>query len=213
MMDFLNNDDSLKNYGLDTNTWACAIIPDTYIYFWNSTPTKIFTKLYQASQKFWTKDRVQKVKQKNLTPEQAYTLASIIEEETNLKTDKTKITSVYLNRIDKNMALQADPTIKFAMKDFGLKRIYEKYLLIPSPYNTYLNKGLPPGPICTPSAETIDAVINAPKTDYIYFVANSDLDGSSVFTSNYAEHMKNAKLYQEALDKQDSIRKARQNMQ
>ena len=213
MINFLNNNDSLKNYGLDTNTWACAIIPDTYVYFWNSTPTKIFGKLYQASQKFWTKDKIQKAKQRNLSPEQAYTLASIIEEETNLRSDKTKITSVYLNRINKNMALQADPTIKFAMRDFGLKRIYERYLLIPSPYNTYLNKGLPPGPICTPSVETINAVINAPKTDYIYFVANSDLDGSSVFTSNYTEHMKNARLYQEALDKQDSIRRARENMQ
>ena len=209
MISFLNNNDSLRHYGLDSNTWTCAVIPNTYTYFWNSTPTKIFSKLYAASQKFWTENKKQKLRNNNLAPVQAYILASIIEEETNIKSDKGNIASVYINRIDKGMALQADPTIKFSMKDFGLKRIYEKYLLVQSPYNTYVNKGLPPGPICTPSIETLEEVINAPKTDYIYFVANSDLNGSSVFTSNYEEHMKYAKLYQEALNKQDSIRNAR----
>ena len=213
MINFLNNDDSLLKYGVDTSTWACTIIPDTYVYFWNSTPSKIFAKLYQASQRFWTKEKLQRLREKNLTTTQAYILASIIEEETSQRNDKGKITSVYINRMNRKMPLQADPTIKFAMRDFGLRRIYEKYLLTPSPYNTYLNKGLPPGPICTPSVETLDAVINAPKTDYIYFVANSDLNGGSVFTSSYKEHMKYAKLYQDALNKQDSIRNARQNMQ
>ena len=211
MIRFLNNDDSLAHYNVDTNTWACTIIPDTYTYFWNSTPTKIFTKLHSASQQFWTEDRSQKVKEKNLTPHQAYILASIIEEETNSKPDKGNIASVYVNRIAKGMPLQADPTVKFAMKDFGLKRIYEKYLAFQSPFNTYINKGLPPGPICTPSVETLREVINAPKTDYIYFVANSDLNGGSVFTSTYEEHMKYAKLYQQALNEQDSIRKAKQS--
>jgi len=213
MLDFLNNNDSLQHYNLDTNTWTCAIIPDTYRYFWNSTPTKIFSKLYAVSETFWTNDRKQKLRNNNLTAEQAYTLASIIEEETNLRVDKGKIASVYINRIDKGISLQADPTIKFAMRDFGLKRIYEKYLTVESPYNTYMNKGLPPGPICTPSVETLKEVINAPKTDYIYFVADSDLNGSSVFTSNYKDHMKYAKLYQQALNKQDSIKKARENLQ
>ena len=105
------------------------------------------------------------------------------------------------------MPLQADPTIKFAMKDFKLKRIYSSYLVVKSPYNTYANKGLPPGPICTPSVETIDAVLNAPKTSYLYFVASSNFDGSSVFSSSLAEHLKNAKAYQQALDKLDSANK------
>ena len=211
MMAFLANTDSLKHYDLDTNTWTCAIIPDTYTYFWNSTPTKIFSKLYAASKKFWTDDKKQKLKENNLTTTQAYTVASIIEEETNAKKDKGNIASVYINRIARNMPLQADPTIKFAMKDFALKRIYDKYLTVQSPYNTYTNKGLPPGPICTPSVETLQAVINAPKTDYMYFVANNDLNGGSIFTSTYAELMKYAKLYQEALNRQDSIRNAKQN--
>jgi len=213
MIRFLSNHDSLKHYGLDTNTWTCAIIPDTYTYFWNSTPTKIFSKLHSVSEKFWTEERRQKLKEKNLTPIQAYTLASIIEEETNLKTDKGNIASVYVNRIAKGMPLQADPTVKFAMKDFGLKRIYEKYLSFPSPFNTYINKGLPPGPICIPSVETLKEVIDAPKTDYIYFVANSDLNGGSVFTSTFEDHMKYAKMYQQALNAQDSIRKAKQSSQ
>jgi len=213
MISFLTNPDSLQHYGLDTNTWACAIIPDTYTYFWNTTPSKIFSKLNSASQKFWADERKRKALNHNLTPVQVYTLASIIEEETNFKNDKGNIASVYINRIVNGMPLQADPTVKFAMRDFGLKRIYEKYLSFSSPYNTYVNKGLPPGPVCTPSVETIDEVLNSPKTDYIYFVANSDLNGGSVFTSNYEEHLKYAKLYQQALDKQDSIRKARQNSQ
>jgi len=211
MINFLNNNDSLRHYGLDTNTWTCAIIPDTYTYFWNSTPTRIFDKLYLSSQKFWTEQKIQKIKDENLNPTEAYILASIIEEETNSKNDKGNIASVYINRINKGMPLQADPTIKFAMKDFNLKRIYDKYLKVQSPYNTYANPGLPPGPICTPSVETLNAVINAPKTDYIYFVADSDLNGGSVFTSSYNEHKKYARLYQQALNTQDSIRKARQS--
>jgi len=211
MIHFLNNPDSMRHYDLDTNTWAFAIIPNTYTSFWNSTPTRIFSKLYASSKQFWTDDKKQKLANNNLNPLQACILASIIEEETNLKADKGKIASVYINRLAKGMPLQADPTIKFAMKDFALKRIYEKYLTASSPYNTYLNKGLPPGPICTPSVETLDEVINAPKTDYMYFVANSDFSGRHVFTTNYEDHKKYAKLFSEAQDRQDSIRKSKEN--
>jgi UPF0755 protein len=210
MMSFLSNNDSLSHYGVDTNTWACAIIPNTYTYFWNSSPTRIFEKLAAGAKDFWDSARLQHLQANGLSPVQASILASIIEEETNRKNDKGNIASVYVNRLQKAMPLQADPTIKFAMANFGLKRIYDKYLTIPSPYNTYQNKGLPPGPICTPSVETLEAVINAPKTNYIYFVANSDLNGGSVFTSTYEEHMKFAKLYQEALNRQDSIRRSRE---
>jgi UPF0755 protein len=213
IMDYLNSPDSLKKYDLDTNTAMSVLIPDTYTYFWNTTPEKIFQKLYDNSQKFWNDERRKKAADHGITPVQAYTLASIIEEETNSKADKPNIASVYLNRIKKGMPLQADPTIKFALKDFGLKRIYEKYLLVESPYNTYRNKGLPPGPICTPSRETIDEVLNSPGTEYLYFVAKSDLSGGSVFTTNFADHMKFAREYQQSLNKQDSIYKARQGTQ
>jgi UPF0755 protein len=115
------------------------------------------------------------------------------------------------------MPLQADPTVKFAMRDFGLKRIMHKHLVFPSPYNTYTNRGLPPGPICTPSIESIESVLDAPRTDNLYFVASSNFDGSHIFTSNYDDHMKYARLYQKELTilmkKKDSTAKANKILQ
>lgn len=207
MISFLDSPDSLKTFGLDTNTVMYAVIPNTYSIKWNSEPGKVFKKLYSEAQKFWTPERKKEADSLGLTPLQVYILASIVEEETNIKSDKLNIASVYLNRYKKGMNLQSCPTIKFAMKDFTLTRIYDKYLEIKSPYNTYRNKGLPPGPICTPQLETIDEVLNAPKTGYLYFVANSDMKGGTVFTSDYKEHLKYAKEYQEALDKLESKNK------
>jgi UPF0755 protein len=204
MMAFLDNPDSLDRYGLDTNTVMTAILPDTYTYFWNTTPSRIFKKIYENSQLFWNEERSEKAANHGLTPAQAYILASIVEEETNDKNDKPLIASVYLNRLSRGMLLQADPTIKFALRNFTLKRIYQKYLSVESPYNTYRNKGLPPGPICTPSRQTIEAVLDSPGTDYLYFVAKSDLSGKHVFTSNYNDHLKYAKEYQQLLNKLDS---------
>ena len=206
-MKFINHNDSLKPYGLDTFTVMAVILPDTYSYFWNSTVKKVFQKLFDEWQIFWNEERKTKASKLGLSPIQVTTLASIIDEESNYVPEKNIIASVYLNRITKKMPLQADPTIKFALKDFALKRVYEKHLLIESPYNTYKNTGLPPGPICTAQKETIDAVLNAPETDYLYFVAKSDFSGTHIFTTNYKDHIAKAKEYQQALDKQDSIRK------
>ncbi|MFZ5978742.1 MAG: endolytic transglycosylase MltG [Hydrotalea flava] len=201
VMQFLNSNDSLKEYHVDTATIFTIILPDTYTFYWNTSIRKIFNKLYIADSLFWTKNnRLQKTKEIGLTPTEVYILASIVEEESNIDDERGKIASVYLNRLHQNMALQACPTIKYAMKDFALTRIYEKYLLTPSPYNTYRNKGLPPGPICTPSTKCIDIVLNAPKTNYLYFVAKSDFSGYSHFSSNFAEHNAYAKQYQQALD-------------
>ena len=133
-------------------------------------------------------------------------LASIVEEETNAQSDKGKIASVYLNRMAKGIKLGADPTIKYAMRDFELKRIYDQYLKIESPYNTYTHEGLPPGPICTPSEPTLEAVISSPSTDYLYFVAKADFSGYSNFAATYKEHLEYAKAYRDALDKQQAIR-------
>ena len=127
-------------------------------------------------------------------------MASIVEEETNKEQDKGLIASVYMNRINAGIKLQADPTVKFAMKNFALKRILLKHLAYDSPFNTYQNAGLPPGPICTPSTKTIDAVLNAPQTNYIYFVAKPDWSGLSNFCQSYQEHLVNAKKYQHFLD-------------
>ena len=209
VVQFLNNDDSLKKYGTDTTTATWVIIPDKYTFFWNTTPKKIYQRLYDESKKFWTEERKQKANAQGLTPLQVYILASIVEEETNANAEKGNIASVYMNRLTHHMPLQADPTIKFAMRDFSLKRIYEKYLFTPSPYNTYRNTGLPPGPICTPSKTTIEAVLNAPKTDYLYFVANSSFNGTHVFSNTYEEHIKKAHEYQQALNERALLNEAK----
>lgn len=200
-MTFLSSNDSLQQLNTDTTQLFTTIIPDTYIFYWNTPLIKILKKLKDNSELFWQKDnRLAKAASKGLSKEEAYTLASIVEEETNFDSDKYKIASVYLNRLNKGMPLQACPTIKYAMQDFTITRIYEKYLSNPSPYNTYRKKGLPPGPICTPSSKTIDIVLNAPETDYLFFVAKSDFSGYHHFSNNYAAHDKYAKEYQKQLD-------------
>jgi UPF0755 protein len=212
MISFLSNNDSLKRFGVDTNTVLAVVMPNTYETKWNSTPGKVFQQFFTAYKQFWTPARKTKADSLHLTQTEIISLASIIEEETLKKADKYKIASTYLNRVRTGMKLQADPTVKFAMKNFALKRIVGAYLKTDSRYNTYMYAGIPPGPICTPSAETIDAVLDAPKTDYLYFVASHKFDGSSIFTSNYDDHMKYARLYQNELTRRmDSAKKAQAN--
>jgi UPF0755 protein len=200
IMAFLENNDSLKAYDLDSNTIMTAVFPNTYTYFWNTTPSRIFRKFFAAYNQYWTVEKKQLATDQKLTPTTAYILSSIIEEETSKNDDKGKIASVYINRLNKGMKLSADPTIKYAMRNFELKRVYQKYLFIESPYNTYMHAGLPPGPICTPSEQTMDAVLNAPRTNYLYFVAKPDFSGYSNFSENFNQHLKYAKAYQKALD-------------
>ena len=211
VINFLSSNDSLKTYGVDSHSVMTLIVPNTYLINWNSNFKKIFGRLKEEQKKFWNKERQQKAAAINLTPQQVYTMASIVEEETNKLKDKGLIASVYMNRISKGMKLEADPTVKYAMRDFGLKRILYGHLQYPSPYNTYQNTGLPPGPICTPSSETIDAVLDAPTTDYIFFVAKPDFNGYSNFASTYQEHLKFAKEYQLALDELIRKKQANQN--
>ena len=197
---FLDNNDSVLQFDVDTNNVMTIVIPNTYKYTWNTPVQKVLKKLYNEEQKFWNDERKKKAERLHFTPKEIYTIASIVEEETTREEDKGKIASVYINRLRKGMKLAADPTIKFAMKDFGLKRIYYKYLGYPSPYNTYLHPGLPPGPINTPSIKTIDAVLNAPETDYLFFVARLNSGGLSDFASTFREHSIYAKAYRDALD-------------
>lgn len=201
-MAFLNNTDSLAKYNTDTNTAMTAVIPNTYSIYWNSSPSKIFRKLYTEAQKFWTPERKDKASALNMTPQQVYTMASIVEEETKSDADRGKVASVYINRIETGQRLEADPTIKFALRNFGLKRIRDGHKLAvkDSPYNTYFKAGLPPGPICTPQPKTIDAVLNAPTTNYLFFVAQPNWSGLSNFTHSYEEHKINARNYQHFLD-------------
>lgn len=201
VMDYIYNIDSLAKLDVNSSTFMTLIIPNTYTLYWNTSPNRIFQRLKSEKENFWAKkDRLDKAKNLGFTPEQVYTIASIVEEETNKDDEKGNVASVYINRYKTGMPLGADPTIKFALKDFSIKRIYHKHLDVQSPYNTYRNTGLPPGPICTPSAKTIDAVLNSAKTNYMYFVAKSDFSGHHTFSSTYAEHLQHAKEYQKALD-------------
>jgi UPF0755 protein len=209
-LDFLYNNDSLNRYGLDSNSAMTAVIPNTYLINWNGSFSKIFGRLKSEQEKFWNKERKQKAAAKNLSPTQVYTMASIVEEETNKLKDKGLIASVYINRINQGMKLEADPTVKYAMRDFALKRILYGHLKFPSPYNTYQNTGLPPGPICTPSTETINAVLDAPQTNYIFFVAKPSFDGYSNFAATYEEHQVFANAYRDALNEQERIKKLQQ---
>jgi len=211
-MRFLNNGDTLRTYGLDTNTLMTKVFPNTYTYFWNTTPSRIFKKLEASARAYWTPARLQEASARHLNQITAYILASIVEEETTRSDDKPKIASVYLNRIGSGMRLSADPTVKFALRRFDFKRVYEKYLTVESPYNTYQNAGLPPGPICTPSAESMDAVLHSPDTRYLYFVAKPDFSGYSNFAETFPEHIKYAHEYQKALDEQMRIgQKSKEN--
>jgi UPF0755 protein len=195
---FLNNKDSLQAFNKTPETVMTAILPDTYTFFWNTTPKNIYKKLTDEEKKFWTSERIQKANKLGLTPLQVYTIASIVDEETNAIKEKGTIASVYINRITKGMPLQADPTIRFALNDFTIKRVYGDHLKVASPYNTYQNTGLPPGPICTPSKKTIDSVLGAPATNYLYFVADSSFNGTHSFSVTYEEHMQKARAYQKA---------------
>lgn len=209
MAAFLGNNDSLAAFGLDSNTVMAAAMPYTYTLKWNSRPGNIFREFHKAYSIFWNEERKARADSLGLTPTEVSTLASIIEEETNAPSDKPNIASVYLNRVAAGMPLQADPTLKFAIRDFSLKRILNIHKETVSAYNTYINKGLPPGPICTPSVESIEAVLDAPKTNYYYFVANSNFDGTHIFTTNYNEHLKFARLYQKELNRLVAERKAK----
>ncbi|HMJ48895.1 MAG TPA: endolytic transglycosylase MltG [Ferruginibacter sp.] len=200
VMGYITSNDTLKQWHLDTNTVMTTVIPDTYEILWNTPFKKIFSRLRSEHEKFWNAERIYKSQKKKLTTTEVYTLASIVEEETNQQEDKGLIASVYLNRLKKGMKLEADPTVKYAMRNFALKRILHGHLDYPSAYNTYRNTGLPPGPIATPSSRTIDAVLDAPETDYIFFVAKPDFKGRSNFAATYQEHLIFARAYQRALD-------------
>jgi len=190
-----------RAYGFDTTTILVMFIPNSYEVYWNISVKSLLDKMHKEYTKFWTEDRLTKASEGGLSPIQVSILASIVEAETNNKTERPTVAGVYLNRLKKNMPLQADPTVKFALGDFSIKRIYEGYTKIESPYNTYKNTGLPPGPIDLPSINSIDAVLNAEQHNYIYFCASDELNGKHNFAATYTEHLKNANKYQDALDK------------
>jgi UPF0755 protein len=193
----------LRQYGFTPGNSIAVIIPNTYEFYWNTNAGKFFERIYVEYKKFWTDERVSEAADLGLTPIQVQTLASIIEEETNHNDEKPVIASVYLNRLNKKMNLEADPTVKYAIGDFSIKRISLEMTRFDSPYNTYKERGLPPGPICTPAVTTIDAVLHPAQTDYLYFCARPDSSGYHIFATTYSEQKKNARLYHIELNKRN----------
>lgn len=190
----------MSRYGLTPETSVTLFIPNTYEVYWTLSADQLFERMYKEYNRFWTEDRCAKAKEIGLRPTEVMTLASIIESETNKSSEYPTIASIYLNRLHRGMALQACPTVIYAVGDFSMHRVLKRHLEIDSPYNTYKNVGLPPGPIRLASPVGIDAVLNAPKTDYIYMCANPDFSGTHIFSSSYGQHAAMARKYQAALN-------------
>ena len=201
IIEFFNEPSNYAKDGFKRENVISLFLPNTYEFYWNTSPSGFYGRMLKEYRRFWTAERSAKAKANNLTTIEVSVLASIIDAETTNSVEKPKIAGVYLNRLRSGMPLQSDPTIKFALNDFTLRRILNKQLQTDSPYNTYKHSGLPPGPIGCPSVESIEAVLNAEKHDYFYFVAKADNSGSHNFSRTLAEHNKYASEYQKALDK------------
>jgi UPF0755 protein len=196
----LKDSATCAKYGKTPQTIACLLMPDTYEFYWNTTPEKMLDRMYDYYNEFWNDERKAKAERLGLTPDEVATVASIVEEETSKADERGMVARLYLNRYQQGMRLQADPTVKFAIGDFSIKRITVPMTQINNPYNTYRVNGLPPGPIRLPEKSTIDAVLNAPQHDYLYMCARADFSGYHDFTRDYASHLDNAHRYQAALN-------------
>lgn len=198
----INNPEIIDSLNLTPDDVMGIFIPNTYAFYWNVKPKKLIFQMKNAFDKYWTEERKKQAAAQNLTPMQVVILASIVHEETIKEDEKSRIAGVYLNRLRKNWKLQADPTVKFALQDFGLRRILFRHLKVDSPYNTYMYEGLPPGPIACPSISSIEAVLNPEKHNYFYFCAKSDFSGYHSFAGEHElnKHNQNADNYSSELN-------------
>ena len=200
---YFSTQDVLDHTGLSKETFMTAFIPNTYSMFWNVTPEKIVSRLNTEKEKFWNqKGRKEKAAKLEMTPDEIYTLASIVEKESQHGPERPTIAGLYLNRLKRGIALQADPTVVFANGDFELRRVLNKHLTFDSPYNTYKYNGLPPGPIYMPSIQSIDAVLDYEKHDYLYMCAKPGYGTKHAFAKTLRGHNKNANEYRSWLNKQ-----------
>ncbi|MFN8209481.1 MAG: endolytic transglycosylase MltG [Bacteroidales bacterium] len=203
---FLEDPANYRTNGFSRENVILAFIPNTYIVYWNTSPAAFFEKMSKEYNRFWNSERSQKADALKLTRIEVGILASMVDDETLKADEKPRIAGVYLNRLRRGMPLQSCPTIKFALNDFTITRILYKYLQVDSPYNTYKHTGLPPGPVGCPTTESIDAVLNAEKTDYLFFAAKADFSGYHNFSRTLKEHNKYADEYQKELDRRKIFR-------
>ncbi|MEN9960394.1 MAG: hypothetical protein RL045_645 [Bacteroidota bacterium] len=197
----LDSTELMQQWGFDSETSPAIFVPNTYEVNWTTTFPEFLEKMKKAYVKFWTTKRKEEAQKLGLTPVQVSILASIVYGESKNSKEQARVAGVYWNRLQANMPLQADPTVVFAWKDFTIKRVTSKYTALNSPYNTYKNTGLPPGPISIVSGDVIDRVLNLEHHDYLYFCAKADFSENHAFAVTYEEHRKNAADYQKALDK------------
>lgn len=203
--DFYNTltaDSTLTALGLTRETAISLFVPNTYEVYWNTTPGEFVKRMQKENDTFWTAERQKLLATigPDFTRTDAMTLASIVEQETQYAPERPDVAGMYINRLNDNMPLQADPTVKFAVGDFTIRRVTGEHLKVESPYNTYKNRGLPPGPICVPSVSSIDAVLHYGRHNYLYMCAKEDFSGSHNFAATYSEHQANAAKYRKALD-------------
>jgi UPF0755 protein len=206
LLNRLNNPVVTASFGFDTTTIMTMFIPDTYEIYWNVPVDKFMERMKKEYDRFWSGERRAKAEAIPLSPVEVSILASIVEEETLSKSEFPVVAGLYLNRLRKRMLLQADPTVKFAIGDVTLKRILNRHLQVESPYNTYKNQGLPPGPIRLPSIAVIDGVLNYKEHSYLYMCAKEDFSGAHNFAVTLSEHNRNARKYQDALNRNHIIR-------
>ena len=196
----LHDRDYMSKFGLSDTTAVCLFIPNTYEIYYDITVTDFLERMNGFYQQFWNERRKKEAAEIGLTPVQVATLASIVEEENMRPSEKAIIAGLYINRLNKGMLLQSDPTVKYALGDFARKRILNADLQVDSPYNTYKYPGLPPGPIRIPEASTMDSVLHYRHHNYLYMCAKEDFSGYHNFTASAAEHARNAARYRAALN-------------
>lgn len=205
--DFLADENALyENFKLDPENAFAMIVPGVYEVGWAITAEELFSVLKEKYSKLWNTTRVNLAKKVGFTVPEIVTLASIVQSESSIRSEQQKIAGVYINRLNSNMPLQADPTLRFANKTFDVQRFWNSDKKINSPYNTYMYKGLPPGPICLVYPQAIDATLNYVKHKYFYFCAKPQLNGYSDFSTDFAQHQKFAQAYQRAMSKRGITR-------
>lgn len=196
----LASDKYMAKFDLNAETSRCLFIPNTYEVYWTISPDALFKRMEREYKAFWNEERRQKAEEQGLTPVEVSILASIVEGETYNTKDMPTIASLYMNRLRKGMPLQACPTVIYAVGDFSIKRVLKRHLKTDSPYNTYIHKGLPPGPLRCALPRTMDFVLAAPKTNYLYMCASPALDGTHIFSSSYGTHSSAAKNYHKTMN-------------
>lgn len=203
LLNYLTDEKNLKKWGYTSETVLTLFIPNTYQLYWDTTPEKFVERMQTEHDKYWNaKGRKENIAKYGLTPTEAYTLASIIEKETTNPKETKTISGVYQNRLKRGIALQADPTVVFGVGDFTIRRVLNKHLEHPSPYNTYIHTGLPPGPIYMPTLSSLDAAIFPEDHEYIFFCAKPGYDNEHSFAKTLGQHNRNARIYHSWLNKE-----------